>query len=179
MTSPLWGQCLRHEPSFPARLNDEFSFLSIRLRLPMNEIAIGHETCPASLRIVYRREYPQHRLSRRQLLLDIRVEVFDLPPSTPDDAELPIQISLIDRIREETIRAGLSRELPEIALPDVICDQPRFAPDPGDLPGHLVLDANSIGASFYNLEHVSNHKLLTLKGRQDIELLRLPPEATP
>jgi hypothetical protein len=178
MTSRLWGQCLRHEPSFPARLDDEFSFLSIRLRLPMNEIAIGHETCPANLRIVYRREYPQHRLSRRQLLLDIRVEVFDLPSNTPDDAELPIQISLIDRIREETIRAGLCRELPETGLPDFI-SKAKLAPDPGDLAGHLVFDATVFGASFYNLEHVSNHKLLALKGRQDIELLRLPPEATP
>jgi len=178
MTLPLWGRCLRQAPEFPTRLDDEYSFLSIRLQLPMNEIAMVRECRPASLRIVFRRDDPQHRLSRRQQMLSARIEVFDIPATVRDDAEIPLRQSLIERIRKETVLAGLSLDLPDLELPNVVCNQAMLAPDPGELPGYLVIDATLVGASFHNLDHASNHRLAALLGRRDLELLRLPPEAS-
>lgn len=178
MTQPLWGRCLRQAPEFPARLDDEHSFLSVNLRLPMNKIAMVQECRPARLRIVFRRDYPQHRLSRRQQMLNARIEVFDIPATVRDDTEIPFQQSLIERIRQEAILAGLSLDLTDLELPQIICNQAMLAPDPGELPGHLVIDATLVGASFHNLDQASNHRLVALLGRGDVELLRLPPETS-
>lgn len=171
MTTQAWGRVLRHTPDFPDRLDDEFSFLSIRKILPFCTMAPCNDDRLTSARIVFRREYPRRTLSTSHMSVFVRIEVFDLPDGISARKEVPIRQDFIHIITSEAVRAGLSA-----AIPSFVCTHDLLAPDPGDLSGHLVLDADLWGASIHNIAKASNHKLLSLSGSTDIELLRMPAE---
>lgn len=171
MTELIWGRQFCRRPDFPDRLDDEASFLSLCRSIQLSAITAVADNSPVRLRLVYRRDLYLPLFSTSRLTLDARIEIFDLPEGISDTKALRLRPWFVDFVQKLTRDLGLA-----VAPPTLACADFSLAPDPGDLPGHLMLDAALRGACIHTLESASNHRLVSISGRSDVEIFRLPLE---
>lgn len=167
-----WAREIVHRGSFPERLDDEFSFLSI-LRTDPSERWLQDPRLPKTLdvRITFRRAEarPSGFFSRKRPTVDFRIEMHGVAR----EIGLADKLQLSGTVGQEVIAAATEACLqPGNKLR--FADDHESAPDPGDLPGVWVIDGNIETQVANPLAQASNHALMSLSTRADIELLRLP-----
>jgi len=169
--SSAWTRELVRRESFPARLDDEFSFLSILRRDPAKRW-LKDPRLPRSLevRITFRRAEPRPSgfFSRQRPTVDFRIEFHGISHAVGLDDKLQLSTTTGVEIFLVASRALLK---PNTKL--TFAQDRHAAPDPGDLPGVWVIDGGLETLLHDPLKQASNHALMSLSARTDIELLRI------
>lgn len=168
--SSIWAKPLKHASSFPDRLDDEHSFISLLLPFKADGVIKCDDARriegDVSLRVTFRIDHYWHQSGLDDARsTDARIEIFNAPADA--GSCLISSLEFFPRLK-----AAIDDIL---GLQDIISAQKRVVliePDPGDLPEHFTLDI-VIGRNLVLwLHECSNHRLAQLAGHDAVEYLR-------
>jgi hypothetical protein len=171
MPSPIFTRGLKCEPTFPERLDDEHTYLSYLCEVSAHDILSGLSSHTiVSLRVAYRHFPDGSMMGLPHLSETFRAEVFGIPQQVTSDAILSPSQGFFDKIADITRTVGLASVTSELLYPSPAL----LRPDPGDLPGHWIVDGEISNTHLSALTSASHHHLMHLAAHPNIELLRIP-----
>lgn len=171
--SAPWNDTLKHQASFPARLDDEYSMVSILRHVPAQDLIdqpLVQKT--VAIRLVLRHQRTNNAPWSTQDVLDYRLEFLDLPGAY--DPGLCYTLCPGYFLTIETLATQVHVISSENNPIVIAGNDKRITQDPGDLPGVMVSDGEIHKAPLDHLRTLPRHHLMAIFANPDIEVFRIP-----
>lgn len=167
-----WQHTLKHAPSFPERLDDDFSAISIRTRLPAAGLIDQNVRADdLDVRLVFRTPRTAHLgLPVDDSGFDLRLEFLDFADLRYDGLTYCLSPMIGKTFSPLCQKLGLSLDVGRMSFGN----HHQLGKDPGDLPDVFVADGVFQDAGSDLLYILKPHAKLSILSDPRIELFRLP-----